>query len=206
MLQGAQGRLKHPAFILRLPSARKPKLHWGSSRLRGHVNSKMHLMMHGTKLIIWQRPLPPPTTRVSVVFEMTCTVIRGYSVQSIQSWVSGTHFAGRNLRTRRKKIVSSLVFLLYIFLTFSAFFCRTGSGHGKETLPLLVREHKEEYCMLSQKEQEDLLEAFTDDRKTKATRLHVSTRSKVIDITQTMKAIENEVHARLNSNSTQRLM
>ncbi|KAG1832776.1 hypothetical protein EV424DRAFT_1533462 [Suillus variegatus] len=69
------------------------------------------------------------------------------------------------------------------------------SGHGKDTLQLLVHDNKAKYHTLLEQEQEALLKEYVDERQTRATGTRISTRSKVNDITQTLKAIENELNS-----------
>ncbi|KAG1770134.1 hypothetical protein EV702DRAFT_1202548 [Suillus placidus] len=69
------------------------------------------------------------------------------------------------------------------------------SGHGKDVLQSLVRDNKAEYHALSEQEQEALLKEYADEKQTRATGTRVSTKSKVNDITQTLKAIEIELHS-----------
>jgi hypothetical protein len=65
-------------------------------------------------------------------------------------------------------------------------------GQGKAALQSLVRDHKDEYYALSKQEQEDLRQEFADQKETKTTGLHISTKSKINDVSQTLKAVENE--------------
>jgi len=66
-------------------------------------------------------------------------------------------------------------------------------NQGRDTLPYLAREHKDEYYALSKEEQKDLLKEYADQKLTKTTGIRISTKSKINDITQTLKAVENEV-------------
>ncbi|KAG1887718.1 hypothetical protein F4604DRAFT_1570639, partial [Suillus subluteus] len=66
-------------------------------------------------------------------------------------------------------------------------------SEGRAALQSLVRDHKEAYHALSKEEREDLLEEFTEYRDTRTKGLHISTKSKVTDFTQTLKAAENEL-------------
>ncbi|KAG2741522.1 hypothetical protein P692DRAFT_201684315, partial [Suillus brevipes Sb2] len=50
------------------------------------------------------------------------------------------------------------------------------------------------YHALSKDEQEDLLKEYAEWTSMKATGMRTSTKSKVNNITQTLKAVENEVH------------
>ncbi|KAG1770558.1 hypothetical protein EV702DRAFT_977990, partial [Suillus placidus] len=68
-------------------------------------------------------------------------------------------------------------------------------NQGRGTLKSLIHEHRDEYLRLSKDEQDDILAEYADWKKTKATGLRVSTKSKVNDITQTLKAVENELNS-----------
>ncbi|KAG1899707.1 uncharacterized protein F5891DRAFT_927347, partial [Suillus fuscotomentosus] len=79
------------------------------------------------------------------------------------------------------------------------------NGHRKEALQSLVRDHKDEYHALTQEEQQELLQEFADQKETKVSGLRVSTKSKINDITQTLKAVENELNS-LNSRTGAEVM
>ncbi|KAG2112532.1 uncharacterized protein F5147DRAFT_744449 [Suillus discolor] len=66
-------------------------------------------------------------------------------------------------------------------------------SHGKVVLQTLVREHKSEYLALSKEEQDDLLTEFTAWKEMKKTGVRTTAKSKINDITQTLKAVENEL-------------
>ncbi|KAG1844313.1 hypothetical protein DFJ58DRAFT_731230 [Suillus subalutaceus] len=66
-------------------------------------------------------------------------------------------------------------------------------NQGKGALQQLVHEHKDEYHNLSKDERADLLKEYADWSLTKATGVCTSTKSKVNDITQTLKAVEIEL-------------
>ncbi|KAG1775790.1 hypothetical protein EV702DRAFT_937025, partial [Suillus placidus] len=68
-------------------------------------------------------------------------------------------------------------------------------NQGRDTLKQLVREHKDEYSALSKEEQEVLLKEYADWTKMKTTGTRTSTKSKIINITQTLKAVENELNS-----------
>ncbi|KAG0693654.1 hypothetical protein DFH29DRAFT_1007060 [Suillus ampliporus] len=80
-------------------------------------------------------------------------------------------------------------------------FCwKKGQGNenrnqGQDTLKQLVCEHKDEYLALSKEEKEVLLKEYTNWTKTKTTGTRISTKSKIMDITQTLKAVENELNS-----------
>jgi len=67
-------------------------------------------------------------------------------------------------------------------------------SHGKAVLQTLVRDHKSEYLVLSNEEQVELLTEFTAWKEMKKTGVRMTAKSKINDITQTLKAVENEVH------------
>ncbi|KAG1843422.1 hypothetical protein C8R48DRAFT_618900, partial [Suillus tomentosus] len=66
---------------------------------------------------------------------------------------------------------------------------------GRRALEQLVREHKAEYYTLSKEEQQDLVKEYAEQKLTKMTGFHTSTKSKINDITQTLKAVENELNS-----------
>jgi hypothetical protein len=70
----------------------------------------------------------------------------------------------------------------------------TGS-QGKATLQSLVHDHKAEYLTLSNEEQDEILAQFAEWKQTKTTGVRTSTKSKINDITQTLKAVENEARS-----------
>ncbi|KAG1718187.1 hypothetical protein EDB19DRAFT_1838510 [Suillus lakei] len=78
-------------------------------------------------------------------------------------------------------------------------------GCGKDALRLLVRNHKDEYHSLTQEQQQELLQEFTDQKETKISGVCISMRSKINDITQTLKAVENELNS-LNSHTSAKIM
>ncbi|KAG1733401.1 uncharacterized protein EDB91DRAFT_1057521 [Suillus paluster] len=79
------------------------------------------------------------------------------------------------------------------------------NGHGKEALQSLVHDHKDEYRTLTQEEQEELLQEFTNQKETKISGECISMRSKINDITQTLKVVENELNS-LNSRTGAEIM
>ncbi|KAG2337985.1 hypothetical protein BDR05DRAFT_1004606 [Suillus weaverae] len=66
---------------------------------------------------------------------------------------------------------------------------------ANDTLKSLVREHKDEYHRLSTEEQEMLLKEYVNRTDMKTFGMHISTKSKINDITQTLKAMENELNS-----------
>ncbi|KAG1782890.1 hypothetical protein EV702DRAFT_932728, partial [Suillus placidus] len=97
-------------------------------------------------------------------------------------------YIGRGLlRSRCSKLNAWNVHYAHFLTHFAA------GNQGRGTLKSLVHEHRDEYLRLSKDKQDDILAEYADWKKTKATGLHVSTKSKVNDITQTLKAVENEV-------------
>ncbi|KIK20395.1 hypothetical protein PISMIDRAFT_105807 [Pisolithus microcarpus 441] len=65
---------------------------------------------------------------------------------------------------------------------------------GKGALPALVQHASQEYKSLSTEEKKTLLDEYTSYRESKVFGLHATAKSKVNDITETLKAVENEVH------------
>ncbi|KAG1774227.1 hypothetical protein EV702DRAFT_974941 [Suillus placidus] len=66
---------------------------------------------------------------------------------------------------------------------------------GRHALEQLVHEHKAKYHMLSKEEQQDLVKEYAEQKLTKVTGVHTSTKSKINNITQTLKAVENELNS-----------
>jgi len=66
-------------------------------------------------------------------------------------------------------------------------------NYGKATLQSIVQDHKTEYLALSKEEQDKLLVEFAEWKQSKSTGVRTSTKSKINDITHTLKAVENEV-------------
>ncbi|KAG1867720.1 hypothetical protein F4604DRAFT_1584954 [Suillus subluteus] len=68
-------------------------------------------------------------------------------------------------------------------------------NQGRGALKSLVQEHQDEYLRLSIDEQDNILAEYADWKKTKVTGLRVSMKSKVNNISQTLKAVQNELHS-----------
>ncbi|KAG1770858.1 hypothetical protein EV702DRAFT_1202186 [Suillus placidus] len=66
---------------------------------------------------------------------------------------------------------------------------------GKALLPELINEHRMEYHALSNDEKDSLLKEYEEHRATKTNGVRISMKSKINDITQTIKAIENELNS-----------
>ncbi|KAG2114522.1 hypothetical protein DEU56DRAFT_748887 [Suillus clintonianus] len=66
---------------------------------------------------------------------------------------------------------------------------------GKALLPELINEHRVEYHALSKEEKDSILKEYEEHRTTKTNGVRISTKSKVNDVTQTLKAIENELNS-----------
>ncbi|KAG1800238.1 uncharacterized protein HD556DRAFT_1305027 [Suillus plorans] len=63
---------------------------------------------------------------------------------------------------------------------------------GKAALQSLIHDNKDEYFALSKGEQDKLLTEFIEFKETKTTGVHTSTKSKINDITHTLKVVEDE--------------
>ncbi|KAI6023266.1 hypothetical protein BKA83DRAFT_4125896 [Pisolithus microcarpus] len=68
------------------------------------------------------------------------------------------------------------------------------AASSTSTLLDLIHENRMEYHELSAKDKNHLVEEFSEFRELKAIGVHVTTKSKVNDITHTLKAVENELH------------
>ncbi|KAG1758475.1 hypothetical protein EDD22DRAFT_783882, partial [Suillus occidentalis] len=65
---------------------------------------------------------------------------------------------------------------------------------GKDVLQELVKDHHVEYQALTEDEKAELLLEYSKYKETRATGIHISTKSKVSNVTQTLKAVENELN------------
>jgi hypothetical protein len=63
---------------------------------------------------------------------------------------------------------------------------------GKDVLQELVKSHRAEYQELMDDEKAKILLEYSEHKETQATGIQISTKSKVNDVTQTLKAIKNE--------------
>ncbi|KAG1899506.1 uncharacterized protein F5891DRAFT_1189642 [Suillus fuscotomentosus] len=73
-------------------------------------------------------------------------------------------------------------------------FCWKKNQDEENTMVLTVCEHKSEYLTLSKEQQDDLLTEFTAWKEMKKTGVRTTAaKSKINDITQTLKAVENEL-------------
>jgi hypothetical protein len=66
-------------------------------------------------------------------------------------------------------------------------------NQGRGALKSLVHNHRDEYLGLSRDDQDNILAEYAEWKKMKVTGLCVLMKSKINDITQTLKAVENEV-------------
>lgn len=64
---------------------------------------------------------------------------------------------------------------------------------GKAILQDLVQENRAEYHELDDDTKASILKEYEEFKATKTTGTRISTKSKVNDVTQTLKAVENEV-------------
>ncbi|KAG6379832.1 hypothetical protein JVT61DRAFT_10380 [Boletus reticuloceps] len=69
-----------------------------------------------------------------------------------------------------------------------------GDATGRSTLPECVREFRLQYQELSSDEKNNLIKEFKQHKEVKQTGYHISACSKVNDITQTLKRVENELN------------
>ncbi|KAG6875862.1 hypothetical protein C0992_001988 [Termitomyces sp. T32_za158] len=70
----------------------------------------------------------------------------------------------------------------------------TNNASGKEILQHLVKDHHDEYNALTPEESRILLREFEAVKATKAKGRRISMKSKINDVTQTLTAVENELH------------
>lgn len=64
---------------------------------------------------------------------------------------------------------------------------------GREVLPALIAEHKEEYEKLTPSELKEIVSLHEEHKATMATARRVNLRSRVNDVTQTLMSMETEV-------------
>lgn len=72
---------------------------------------------------------------------------------------------------------------------------------GKEVLPALIAEHKEEYEKLTDGELKEIISLHEEHKATKATARRINFRSRINDATQTLMAIETEVSKKSTESS-----
>ncbi|KAG2108907.1 uncharacterized protein F5147DRAFT_652503 [Suillus discolor] len=65
---------------------------------------------------------------------------------------------------------------------------------GKDVLQELIKSHRVEYQELMDDEKAEILLEYSEHKETQATGIRISTKSKVNDVTQTLKAVENELN------------
>ncbi|KAG1899812.1 uncharacterized protein F5891DRAFT_953166 [Suillus fuscotomentosus] len=121
--------------------------------------------------------------------DQTTKTIAGSHHKSIRRVQNNLYFGRGMLRSRRVKPN------LWNTFCWKKNQEKENSGLGKAALQSLVRDHKDEYHTLSKEEQDELLEEFANSRETKTMGLRISAKSKVNDITQTLKAVENELNS-----------
>ncbi|KAG1727458.1 uncharacterized protein EDB91DRAFT_1061098 [Suillus paluster] len=56
-----------------------------------------------------------------------------------------------------------------------------------------MKDFKDEYNSLTEEEKANLVEEYKEYKATKTTGQHISTKSKINDVTNTLKIVENEV-------------
>lgn len=145
--------------------------------------------MRGLTLTNPSRRLRPLTARAFVVSSRTCIWVKGSCGRSAPNRACGMRSAGRKIRPRTKKMVCA--FCVYSSSTTDLFYA-TGLS-GKAILQDLVQENHAEYHELDDDTKASILKEYEEFKATKTTGTHISTKSKVNDVTQTLKAVENEV-------------
>jgi hypothetical protein len=74
-------------------------------------------------------------------------------------------------------------------------------GRGKDVLEGIVKDFKDEYNSLTEEEKANLVEEYKEYKATKTTGQCISTKSKINDVTNTLKAVESEVRFSVVSRS-----
>ncbi|KAG1781290.1 hypothetical protein EV702DRAFT_962745 [Suillus placidus] len=67
-------------------------------------------------------------------------------------------------------------------------------GRGKDILKGIVKDFKDEYNSLTEEEKANLVEEYKEYKATKTTGQCISTKSKINDVTNTLKAVESELN------------
>ncbi|KAG2738373.1 hypothetical protein P692DRAFT_20851675 [Suillus brevipes Sb2] len=67
-------------------------------------------------------------------------------------------------------------------------------GRGKDVLEGIVKDFKDEYNSLTEEEKANLVEEYKEYKATKTTGQRISTKSKINDVTNTLKAVESELN------------
>ncbi|KAI5994435.1 hypothetical protein EDD15DRAFT_2165994 [Pisolithus albus] len=110
--------------------------------------------------------------------------------KSIRRVENDLHLGHMKFRSRHSKISAWNAFCWKKGQTMH----RSNADGGKNTLLDLVRESRTEYHELSAEDKNRLIEEFSEFREAKAIGVRVTTKSKINDITHTLKAVENELH------------
>ncbi|KAI6026437.1 hypothetical protein BKA83DRAFT_4462843 [Pisolithus microcarpus] len=111
------------------------------------------------------------------------------SVQRIQN---DLHLGHMKFRSKHSKISAWNTFCWKKGCTMNQ--SNENAAGSTSTLLDLVRENQMEYHELSAEDKNHLVEEFSEFRESKAIGVRVTTKSKVNDITHTLKAVENELH------------
>ncbi|KAG1727171.1 uncharacterized protein EDB91DRAFT_1061285 [Suillus paluster] len=77
---------------------------------------------------------------------------------------------------------------------------------GKAVLQDLVQENHAEYHELNDDAKASILKEYEEFKATKTTGTHISTKSKVNDVTQTLKAVENELNSLRSRTGTETIL
>ncbi|KIJ59500.1 hypothetical protein HYDPIDRAFT_33108 [Hydnomerulius pinastri MD-312] len=110
------------------------------------------------------------------------------------------HLGHGRLRSRRSK--------LNTWNTFCWKKCRENTTRNNENAPLkrsvlptdtaLAKDSQQEYQELSDDAKQHLIQEFAEFKETKTIGVHVSARSQINDVTQTLKVVENEICAAIH--------
>ena len=100
--------------------------------------------------------------------------------------------AGKKVRPLIKTLAVVRPYSIIILLPIDYFFLQGSSGH--EVLSNFINGHRSEYYALSEDAKDSLVKEYEEYKTMKTTGVRISSKSKINDITQTLKVIEHEVH------------
>lgn len=158
---------------------------WPRSSTRGTLTRP------GLRLMKQPRPLPLPTTRVSIACSRSYIWAMPSPIQNVRKPAHGTHSFGKSLPRGRRMMATVSDQPHCTPLRFIQDLDQTS---GREVLQAIVRSHREQYDALTSDEKADLIRQFDDHKANKVRGLRISTKSRINDVTHTLRAIENEVH------------
>ncbi|KAG2338064.1 hypothetical protein BDR05DRAFT_856401, partial [Suillus weaverae] len=79
-------------------------------------------------------------------------------------------------------------------------------GHSKYILEGIMKDFKDEYYSLTEEENANLIKEYKEYKAIKTTGQHISTKSKINDVTHTLKAVENELNSLCSRTGAETIM